>query len=170
MAQVVFLCNAGKGRSRQHCIDYLLAKTRLCTLGQHCPSNFLVQCCRCCRCFGQHWLDNIPLQCGPSTVDTTIYKLFISWKLSVCHGPTLHRWFPCAMLTQKNPDTIVFLCKVVCALWNDRSTGGRQILFFCFLFFCFVFFVFFLLLFLWIFKNFFCLEATFWSVLITYFA
>ena len=43
--KVIFLCNVGSGRSRQHCIAYFPAKTCLCTLVQHCTSNFFVQCC-----------------------------------------------------------------------------------------------------------------------------
>ena len=50
-------------------------KTWLCALGQHCTSNCFVQCC-------------------PSMVDTTFYRLFSSQKLSVtmgqhCTGKTL---------------------------------------------------------------------------------
>ena len=30
---------------RQHCLGYFSAKRCLCALGQHCTSNFLVQCC-----------------------------------------------------------------------------------------------------------------------------
>ena len=44
-------------------------------------------------------------------VDTTLYRLFSSQTLSVSHGPTLHKLFPCAMLTQTDPDNIVdFFC------------------------------------------------------------
>ena len=41
----IFLCIVGSGRSRQHCIAYFPAKTCLCAHGQHCTSNFFVQCC-----------------------------------------------------------------------------------------------------------------------------
>ena len=63
IAQVIFLCNIGTGRSKQHFIGYFPAKACLCTLGQHCTSNFLVQCClrRIWRTLTS-WLDNIPVQ------------------------------------------------------------------------------------------------------------
>ena len=43
--------------------------------------------------FGQHWIDNIPFQCCPSMVDTTLYRLFYWSKFSVSHEPTLHILF-----------------------------------------------------------------------------
>ena len=77
IAQVVFVCNVSTGRSSQHCIGYFPAKTSLSTLGQHCTSNFLVQCFLS-DVFGQHSVDNIPMQCCPSIVDTTLYRLLFS--------------------------------------------------------------------------------------------
>ena len=61
------------------------------------------------------------MQCCPSMVDTTLYKLFSSWKMSVSHGSTLHRWSPCAMLVQIDPSNTVdyFLCQVVCGVWAN---------------------------------------------------
>ena len=44
IARVVSVCNFGQSRSRQHCIGYFPAKMCLSALGQHCTSNFLVQC------------------------------------------------------------------------------------------------------------------------------
>ena len=44
IAQVVFVCNVGTCRSRQHYIGYFPAKPCLSALGQYCTSNFLVQC------------------------------------------------------------------------------------------------------------------------------
>ena len=40
------------------------------------------------------------MQCCPSMVDTTLHGLFSSQKLFFSYRLTLHRWFPCAMLTQ----------------------------------------------------------------------
>ena len=51
IAQVIFLCNVGTDRLRQHCIGYFPAKTYLHDLGQHCSSNFLM--------LSQITLDNI---------------------------------------------------------------------------------------------------------------
>ena len=44
-----------------------------CTLGKHCLGNFLVQCCLR-RIWTKYF--NIPMQCCPSMVDTTLYGLF----------------------------------------------------------------------------------------------
>ena len=46
IAQVIFLCNIGSGKLRQHCIQLFPEKRLLCGLSQHCITiNFLVQCC-----------------------------------------------------------------------------------------------------------------------------
>ena len=67
--------------------------------------------------FGQYWLDNILMQCCPSMVGTTLYRVFSSTKLSFIHAPKFHRQFPYAMLAQIDPDKIVdyFSVHVVCA-------------------------------------------------------
>ena len=59
--------------------------------------------------FGQHWLNNIPMECCPSMVDTTLYGLFSLKKLSFSYGKTLHRWFPRAMLAKTGRDNIIDL-------------------------------------------------------------
>ena len=43
--QVIVFCNVEPSRPRQHSAGYFPAKTCLCTQGQYCRSNFLVQCC-----------------------------------------------------------------------------------------------------------------------------
>ena len=40
----VVLCNLGLSRSKQYCVGYFPSKSLLCSMGQHCKSNFLVQC------------------------------------------------------------------------------------------------------------------------------
>ena len=41
----IFRAWLAQSRSRQHCIAYFPVKTCLYALGQHCTSNFFVQCC-----------------------------------------------------------------------------------------------------------------------------
>ena len=48
IAQVISLENAGQARSREDFKGYFPAKILLWALGQHCSSNFLVQCCLRC--------------------------------------------------------------------------------------------------------------------------
>ena len=77
--------HVGPGRSRQ-IIDYF-------PVGQHCPSNFLVQC----------WQSQIK----------RFYRLFSHKKMTLCFEPTLHKEFSCAMLSQMYLDNIgkmIFLC------------------------------------------------------------
>ena len=102
IAQVTFLCNACTRRLRQHGIVFLSAKTCLYALDQHCTSNYLVPCCL-------------------RPVWTTLTGQYFYAMLSQ-HG-------------RYNITQVIFFCKAVCGLcndsWgNDRSTGGRQIIFF----------------------------------------
>ena len=41
---VISLCNVGPHRSRQHCRLFFFVQSCLWSMGQHCTSNFLVQC------------------------------------------------------------------------------------------------------------------------------
>ena len=115
ISQVIFLCNVGTGRSRQHCIGFFPAKTCLRALGQHCTSNF------------QTYLDNI---------DQTIFlrNVVPAWSIQHCIGYLPHKSYLFAMgqhckgdfLVQcwpRNIQTllqIIFLCIVVCGLCHDR--------------------------------------------------
>ena len=74
-------------------------------LDLHCASNYPVQCClrRVWTTLNGQYFYAMLSQHG--RYNTAL--VFFLMKVSVCHGPTLHRWFPCAILTQKDPDTTV---------------------------------------------------------------
>ena len=123
IAQVILLCNVGAGRSKQHCIGYFPAKTCLHALDQHwhCTSNFLVQCCLRCRTIltrqysyamlSQHGQYNIvgyfPHKRGLFAVDQHFAHT----------GDFLVQCWPRKIRTILQ---IIFFCKVVCGLCNDR--------------------------------------------------
>ena len=79
IAQVIFLCNVGSGRSRQHCIGYFSVKACLCTLGQHCTSNL-----QCCAMLHQMYLDNIDWA-------TFLCNVVPAWSIQHCTGYFLHK-------------------------------------------------------------------------------
>ena len=127
IAQLVFVCNVGTGRSRQHCIGYFPAKACLSALGQYCTSNFLVQCSLryiwatltkqySCVMLSQHGrykisqvIFLIKVICQPQTN--------IAQVVSLCNvGPDRSR--------QRCRS---FLCKVVCEVW----TNIVQVFFLC---------------------------------------
>ena len=82
IACLIVLRNVGPRRPREHCVGYFPAKTCLRAQDQYCTSNFLVQFLP--DVFGQQCVYDIPMK---------------EW-LSVNHWPTLHRYFPCAILAQ----------------------------------------------------------------------
>ena len=105
ISQVVFVYLVVTGRLRQHCIGCFPAKTCLGTLGKHYTSNFNVQCSlrRISATLTRQYSYAMLSQYGGYNIALVIFAK----KMSVCHGLTLHRWFPCEMLTQNDPDNIV---------------------------------------------------------------
>ena len=119
IVQVIFLCNVGTDRSRQHCVGYFPAKTYLHDLGQHCTSNFLM--------LPKKYLDNI---------DQTIflYNVVPAWLIQHCIGYfpykscllAMGQHCPCDFLVQCWPRKIrtllqiIFLFKFVYGLCSDR--------------------------------------------------
>ena len=79
--------------------------------------------------FGQHWLDNIPMQCCLSMVGTVLYGLFSYWKLSVRHEPAIHWKFPRAMLAQTDSDKFLDYFSVQICLWTvgQYCTGNIRV-------------------------------------------
>ena len=84
---VIVWCNLGPSRPRQNCVGFFPSKSLLCTQGQYCAM------------LSQTYLDNFVLTRQYSSEMLTqhgwynIAWVIFSWKLSVCHGPTLNRWF-----------------------------------------------------------------------------
>ena len=75
---------------------------------------FPVQCCS--WAIGQHYTGNFLVQCWHRQIKTTLYRLFSCENVFVRSGPTLHKQFSCAMLSQTyldNIDQTIFLCNVV---------------------------------------------------------
>ena len=74
--------------------------------------------------FGQHWVYNIHMQCCPSLIDTTLYRLFYSEKLSVnrmgqyCTGKNLVECCPRATLHREK-----ILFNVVLILLGKHCTS-----------------------------------------------
>ena len=70
------------------------------------------------------------MQCCPSLIDTTLYRLFYSEKLSVKHGPTFHQVKILCNVAQEVPDNIAhgkILFNIVVILLGQHCTGKNPV-------------------------------------------
>ena len=80
--------------------------------------------------FGQHWVYNIPMQCCPSLIDTTLYRLYFPNKSCLLTmgqhhtGKVLAQCWPTLIETTLQ---IIFLCNFVLELWVNIA----QVIFLC---------------------------------------
>ena len=124
-------------KDQDNIADFFPVQSCSWAMGQHCTSNFLVQCClrRIWTTLTRQY-SYAMLSC-PSMVDTTLSRLFFHKNCLFAMG----QHYTGDFLVQCWPRKIQNHCRlfssaklfVDCAMiggWNDRSTGSKQIYFF----------------------------------------